>query len=257
MLLAGANSYSGATAVNGGTLEVSGSIQPSSGVSVAAGATLFFNRSAGYLGCNGPITGTGTVRIYQGAHAFTAGAGGNTSLVGFSGPVNLASGGVSLRSADALGSGPINVAAGASYELATSATTTFSNPITLNGIGVAVDGYAKPAIYGDGSGGVYTVSGQITLAANSDVGNYKDNGMLTFSGKITGPGGLAIGKAAPTLADEYGPITIGGSGSNDYGGDDDDQPRHGLPAEDRRRAGHSRQRVDRRTRASSRRATRT
>ena len=44
-----------------------------------------------------------------------------------------------------------------------------------------------------------------------------------------------IGKAAPTLADEYGPITIGGTASNNYGGSDDDQSRHGLLAEERRR----------------------
>ena len=60
-----------------------------------------------------------------------------------------------------------------------------------------VDGYAKPAIYGDGSGGAYTLNGQITLAASSDVGNYYGNGMLTLAGKITGPGGLVLGKAAP------------------------------------------------------------
>ena len=103
-------------------------------------------------------------------------------------------------------------------DLNTSTTTTFTNPITLNGIGGTVDGYAKPAIYGDGSGGAYTLSGQITLAATSDVGNYYGNGMLTLGGKITGPGGLVLGKTAPTLADEYGPITLVGTTSNDYSG---------------------------------------
>ena len=86
----------------------------------------------------------------------------------------------------------------------TSSTTTFSNPITLNGIGGTNDGYAKPAIYGDGGSGTYTLSGQITLAATSDVGNYGGNGMMTLSGKITGSGGLVLGKDSPTLADEYG-----------------------------------------------------
>ena len=153
--------------------------------------------------------------------------------------------------------GPINVAGGASYCLATSATTTFSNPITLNGIGATVDGYAKPAIYGDGSGGVYTVSSQITLAATSDVGNYKNNGMLTFSGKITGPGGLVIGKTTPTLADEYGPITIVGHGQQRLRRRHDDQPRHGLLGEDRRRDRHSRQRDPSSPLAPPGRATRT
>ena len=78
---------------------------------------------------------------------------------------------------------------------ATAGTTTFSNPITLNGIGTTIDGYAKPAIYSESGGGVCTLSGQITLAATSDIGNYKDNGMLTLSGKITGPGGSVDRKA--------------------------------------------------------------
>jgi autotransporter-associated beta strand protein len=100
----------------------------------------------------------------------------------------------------------------------TGAATTFTTPITLNGIGAANDGYAKPAIYGDGGGGTYTLSGQITLAATSDIGNYTGNGELTLGGKITGPGGLVLGKLAPTLADENGAIRITGSTSNDYAG---------------------------------------
>ena len=43
--------------------------------------------------------------------------------------------------------------------------------------------------------GTYTLSGQITLAATSDIGNYGGNGMMTLSGKITGAGGLVLGKA--------------------------------------------------------------
>ena len=100
----------------------------------------------------------------------------------------------------------------------TSTTTTFSNPITLNGIGGTNDGYAKPAIYGDGGSGIFTLSGQITLAATSDIGNYAGNGTMTLSGKITGAGGLVLGKARPTMADEYGPIALSGSISNDYSG---------------------------------------
>ena len=79
---------------------------------------------------------------------------------GFSGAVNLTSGAVSVRSGNALGSGPVNLANGASYYLATSATTTFANPITLNGIGGMVDGYAKPAIYGERQRRRYTLSGR-------------------------------------------------------------------------------------------------
>ena len=218
LVLAGANLYTGSTTVNGGTLEVTGSIQSPCGASVASGATLYFNRSAGFLGCGGPITGSGTVQIYQGVHGFSAGTGGDTSLCGFSGTVNVTSGGVYFNSADALGSGPLGFGNGGVCDLNTSTATTIANPLTLGGIGGTIDGYAKPAIYGDGVGGTYTLSGQITLAATSNVGNYYGNGMLTLGGKITGPGGLMLGKTAPTLADEYGSIALSGTTSNDYSG---------------------------------------
>ena len=41
---------------------------------------------------------------------------------------------------------------------------------------------------------------------------------MTLSGKITGPGGLVVGKIGAG-ADQYGPIAIAGADSNDYGGD--------------------------------------
>ena len=100
----------------------------------------------------------------------------------------------------------------------TGTSTTFYNPITLNGIGGTNAGYAKPAIYGDGGSGAFTLSGMITLAATSDIGNYAGNSTLTLNGRITGPGGLVLGKAAPTLADEYGTITMSGNLTNDYTG---------------------------------------
>ena len=106
-------------------------------------ATLYFNRSDGFLGYNGSIIGAGMVQIYQGTHGFNVGTGGNTSFTGFGGTVNLISGAVYLRSANGLGSGTVSIGNGAYCDLATSATTTFANPITLNGIGGTADGYAE------------------------------------------------------------------------------------------------------------------
>ena len=207
-------------AVNGGTFQIgnggtAGSL--TGNASVASGATLYFDRSDAYA-YTGAITGTGTVKIYEDSKGVYMGGSGNTSLTGFSGTTNLASGVYYLRAANALGSGSIIVGNGATDSLFTQTTTTFSNPITLNGIGGTNDGYAKPAIYGDGGGGTYTLSGQITLAATSDIGNYQGNGALTLSGKITGAGGLVLGKASPTLDDENGTIVISGATSNDYTG---------------------------------------
>jgi autotransporter-associated beta strand protein len=218
LILGGTNTYTGSTTVSGGTLQVTGSILSTAAVNVSPGATLYFNRSDGYLGCTSPISGSGTVQIYQGANTCSLGTGGNTSLSGFAGTVSIASGAACLSSVNGLGSGAVNVAAGASYDLATSATSTFSTPITLNGIGGTADGVVRPALYGDGSGAVYTLSGPITLAATSDVGNSKNNGMLTLSGQISGPGGLVVENATPALTNLAGSITIAGSASNNYGG---------------------------------------
>ncbi len=219
-LLGSQIAYTGATTVSGGTLQVGnggsiGSIRTSSGVSVTSGATLFLDRADGYFYTN-HITGSGTVKIFQGVHSFDTSA--NTSLSTFIGPVNILSGAVFLRSASGLGMGSLTLGNGASLLLWTGTTTTFNKAITLSGIGTTVDNYSKPAIYGDGGGGTYNLSGQITLAATSDIGNYAGNGTMTLGGKITGPGGLVLGKTNPTLADEYGTIAIAGSVSNDYSG---------------------------------------
>ncbi len=192
------NSYTGGTTVNGGTLQIGdggnhGTLPATGGVTVNSSGTLFFNRSDAY-GFGGAITGSGTVKIYQGTSGTSLGSGYNTSLTGFSGTTNLQSGIVYLRNANGFGSGAANIGNGAVCSLWTSATTTFSTPFTLNGIGGANDGHAKPAIYGDGGSGAYTLSGQITLNATSDIGNYTNNGMMTLSGKITGAGGLVLGK---------------------------------------------------------------
>ena len=90
-------------------------------------------------------------------------------------------------------------------------------PSRSNGLGGTDDGYAKPAIYGDGGSGAYHA-----LRANH-AGRYQRHRQLRGqrtddSGKITGPGGLVLGKLAPTMADEYGTIGDFPSGQQRYTG---------------------------------------
>ena len=67
--------------------------------------------------------------------------------------------------------------------------------------------------------GIYTLSGQITLAATSDIGNYGGNGMMTLSGRDHRPRRLGARKSLrPRWPMRYGPITIAGTTSNDYTG---------------------------------------
>jgi autotransporter-associated beta strand protein len=221
--------YTGGTTINGGTLQIGDGLYvselPSNNIVVNSGGTLnFFNQNpagthpGGYFFQHGSITGTGTVVVTLANNSFGVGTGANTSLATFSGTASIQNAAAYLYSANALGVGSVNVGAGSTYALWTGTTTTFTTPITLNGIGTAKDGYAKPAIYGDGGSGTFTISGQITLAATSDIGNYTGNDTLTLGGKITGPGGLVLGKLAPSMADENGAIRIAGSTSNDYAG---------------------------------------
>ena len=217
LILGGTSTYTGSTTVSGGTLQVTGSILSTAAVSVSPGGTLYLNNPTGFAGSTGPISGSGTVQIYQG-RTLQHGHGGRH----FAGRL-CRHGEHRQRRGSSVQRQRLRQRRGErrqrrSYAMATSATTTFSTPITLNGLGGTADGVVRPALYGDGSGGVYTLTGPITLAADSDVGNSKNNGMLTLSGQISGPAGLIVENATPALTNLAGSITIAGSASNNYGG---------------------------------------
>jgi len=112
----------------------------------------------------------------------------------------------------------VSVGNGASYALATSASTTFSNPLTLNGIGGTADRVVRTAIYGAGSGGAYTLFRSHHAGGQQRRGHYKNNGLLTLSGPDWRPGGLLVEKPTSALTDLAGPIAIAGAASNNYGG---------------------------------------
>ena len=87
------NSFTGGTTVNGGTLQIGdgdnyGVLPAAGGAVVNSGGTLYFCRNDAY-GYGGAITGSGTVKIYQGTGGSSFGTGYNTSLIGFSGAANV------------------------------------------------------------------------------------------------------------------------------------------------------------------------
>ena len=187
-------------------------------MNIGADGTLYFNRIAGYLGYANPISGSGTLQISQGVHSLHLGTGYNTALAGFAGTVKLLSGGVYLHSSNAVGSGGLNLSSGAICDLDSSEQHQLQQSDHLKRHRRRGGRFYRPAIYGDGSGAAYTLSGQITLAASSDVGNSENNSPLLLGGKITGPGGLVIGKPGTVQVTQYGAVTLAGASSNDYSG---------------------------------------
>ncbi len=162
---------------------------------VSAG-TLNFNASnVGYsLTSSDGIGVSGTTAILKSGSA--TGAGSGLEFFGahtYSGGTTIAAGRARSFHANGLGTGAVNIGNG-SYMMLwwNTGSATIANDFVLNGIGANQGGETKSAIYADGGGaghGAYFASGQITLAATSDVGGYFQNG-LVLSGKVTGPGGL-------------------------------------------------------------------
>ena len=170
------------------------------------------------------------------------GTGYNTSLTGFSGTANIQSGVVYLRSANGLGSGSLNIGNGATLSLWTTTTTTFANPITLNGIGGTNDGYAKPAIYGDGGSGIFTLSGQITLGRHQRHRQLRrqrhdDPQRQDHRPRRLGPRKRRDRPSATRRRDHPRRIDQQRLHRRHH-----DQPRHRVSGENRRRHRHSRQR---------------
>ena len=123
------------------------------------------------------------------------GTGGNTSLGGFSGLVNITSGGACVSSASAWAT-----AGGRRHGGSCDGDLSrhhLLHAVQLDGIGGTAGGVSEPALYGDGSGRAYTLTGPITLAADQRRGQQQEenNGMFTLSGRISRPPGLIVENA--------------------------------------------------------------
>jgi autotransporter-associated beta strand protein len=134
--------------------------------------------------------------------------GGNNS--GLSGTCIIAAG--CVYNYNALGLGTMNVSIASGSFLAFWIGGSFSQNLTLNGVGASQDQVRKNTLYADstltGSGGSFSINGTVTLNATSDIGGSSPGQIITLNGPVTGAGGLiAAGLATLTL-----------NGANTYAG---------------------------------------
>ncbi|MBR2572787.1 MAG: autotransporter-associated beta strand repeat-containing protein [Loktanella sp.] len=207
LTLSGANTYTGTTTINGGTLQIgAGGTTGSLGTGgVVNNATLRFDRSDDVTVSN-VISGTGNL-FKQGTGILTL-SGENT----YSGTTAIDAGTLRVTHADALGTnaGGTVVADGATLELSGGITT--SEPIMLNGAGVAGGGALRSA------GGVNRVTGAITLGSAARItatSNLGITGTSTISGtnqNLTLDGGGII-NVNGVIATGSGTLTKEGTGT--------------------------------------------
>ncbi len=224
-ILTGANTYTGATTVGGGaTLEFNYS-----------GAVTYAGSITGALGGTLVKAGSGTLSLTNSSSSFAGqiniNSNGSTSGALAVGQNNGGAGGDNITysgsNTNPLGTGAINVAAGAALQL-NAGGLTVSNNITLNGTTYGTDpdtgqapnnsGVWNGAIMGDALGGVNTntLTGTLTLAATSNISTNWSDKTLSITGQITGPGGLIIDNSAP--GNRQGGVFKLSNSSNNYQG---------------------------------------
>jgi fibronectin-binding autotransporter adhesin len=206
-LTSGANTYTGATTINEGTVDVRtavGSLPSASAVTVAGGAALTHTLNGATIANSVSGGGTWTLNVVSGAiNNFTL----TGTNAGFTGALNIGAGarliiGSGWTTAAGLpgATAVVQVAnGGAVYHTAGSGS--MSNPITINGDGVAE---GAPGPYGalrvDG-GSTYT--GAVTLGGNARIGGAGGHGTLT--------GNVTIGAHTLTLNTSNSNLTFTGN----------------------------------------------
>ncbi len=167
---------------------------------------------AGSYSFSGAINGP-TKLIKQGSGAQHLSGASN-----YSGGTNITGGAIFSHNSTGLGTGPVAVASGANV-LAwwNTGSPVIANSFTLNGPGGDAGDGLKDAIYADGGGGgfaEYTITGNVTLNATSNIGGHNVNN-LRVNGQITGAGGLTKGSGR---VDENNTL-IPANTANNYAGD--------------------------------------
>ncbi len=201
LTLSGINTYTGATTINGGTLQLgaAGRLADATALTVGAGATFNLNNFDETIGS---LAGAGNVTLGTG----TLTAGGDNSSTTFSGIIS-GSGGLTKT-----GTGTLTLSGNNTY---TGATTINGGTLQLGAANRLADATALTVGAGatfnlnnfDETIGSLAGAGNVTLGAGT-LTTGGDNSSTTFSGVVSGTGGLT----------KTGTGTLTVSGNNTYTG---------------------------------------
>lgn len=218
--IAGAGyTFSSNAPVNTNLLNFGGTIQTTGGATTLTltGSNLLQFPNSGAAGTNqingiisNPVGGSSIAINKTGAGSWTLNAANS-----YSGGTTVSAGVLSVRNNTGLGTGSVDVAAGASLQLAPNGINVANN-VTLNGITEFTAGFGGALIGGvDGGNNTATLSGTLTLNATSNVASYWSDKTFVISGKVTGVGGLRIDKVATGNGAPNVSLT---NSTNDYSG---------------------------------------
>ncbi len=192
--LMAANTYSGATTVNGGTLKagIVNAFGTLSAVTLAAGTTLdlnSFNQTIGSLAGAGNVT-LGTATLTEGGNnsstAYSGAISGTGGLTKAGTGATTLSGANTYSGATAVNTGTLRAGAVNSFSSASAVTVAAGATLDLNGFNQAIASLS-------GAGNVTLGTGTLTTGG--------DNSSTTFSGAISGTGGLTkVGTGTFTLS---------------------------------------------------------
>lgn len=197
--------FNGSLAIGANTITVD--TTPSSGTN--SGNTVVLN---------GGVSGAGGSLIKDGIGTLALKAGTNTNS--FTGNIQVNAGFLQAEGATALGtgSGTTTISSGASLTL-NGGGVTIAEAITVSGAGATTGGGSllRGAI-GTGSSGPYTLSGPITLAGNTDIGQRASSvPSLTISGAIgESSAGMSLNKVGSWADPNSGFLKL--TGANTYTG---------------------------------------
>ena len=224
LTLSGGNiTYTGSTSVSsGGTLTLLNTSAFKSGA-VADNGTLVFapvsgNMFAGSPGYNSVISGAGGV-VVNGINPNYVGIGGVNT---YSGGTTVNQGKIYVYNASGLGTGTVTISGSSSVSFWTTSAVTIPNNFVLSTLGMtntlsvsSGSSASNDALFGDGNaGGSYTLSGSITLNANSSIGAYGSD-PVTITGRVGGASELFIN--ALRTDTNNGTVTLANT-NNSYAG---------------------------------------